>query len=73
MEKGEIFKVDCKPRKVRVYRIDMEKEESVFIVYEGRKMVEKPNAFLSYYSALMRCMIAALGKSAYYRMIESEL
>lgn len=68
MEKTEILKIDCKPRKVRIYRIDIENGRSLFVVYEGRKKVEQPNTFTDYYAALKRCMIIAVGNSAYYSM-----
>lgn len=70
MKKVEILKVDCKPRKVHIYRIDFEPQPSCFVVYEGRKRAEWPYIFESYYAALKRCMIVAIGNSAYIRMTE---
>lgn len=68
MKKVEILKVDCKPRKVHIYRMDYSDEKSYFVVYEGRRKVEQPYAFAGYYDALKRCMIVALGNSAYHGM-----
>lgn len=68
MTKVEILKVDCKPRKVHIYRIDYENGPSRFVVYEGRRKAEWPYMFEDYYIALKRCMIVALGNSAYYKM-----
>lgn len=73
MEKVEILKVDCKPRKVRIYRVDKKNGESMFIVYEERKKVEMPNTFTNYYAALKRCMVVALGNMGYINMKESEI
>lgn len=73
MEKVEILKVDCKPRKVRIYRVDMENGNCLFMVYEGRKKVEQPNTFSDYYTSLKRCMIVALGNMTYIKMTEGEL
>lgn len=73
MKKEEILKVDCKPRKVRIYRVDYAEGKSYFLVYEGRKKVERPNAFGNYYSALKRCMIVALGNMGYHNMKEATL
>lgn len=69
MDKVEILKVDCKPRKVHLYRIDIREGESCFVVYEGRKRAEWPCVFDNYYEALKRCMIVALGYSAYHRIM----
>ena len=68
MKKVEILKVDCKPRKVHIYRIDFEEGQSCFVIYEGRRQAEWPCVFDDYYDALKRCMIVALGNSAYHRM-----
>lgn len=73
MKKEEILKVDCKPRKVRIYRVDCPKGENYFMVYEGRKKVEIPNVFTNYYSALKRCMVVALGNMGYVNMTEARL
>lgn len=71
MEKVEVLKVDGKPTKVHIYRIDQENGESLFVVYEGRKKVDQPNTFSNYYASLKRCMIVAIGNMAYYKMVES--
>lgn len=73
MEKTEILKVDCKPRKIRIYRIDKEYGDSIFVVYEGRRKVELPNTFTNYYVSLKRCMIVALGNMGYTNMEEAKL
>lgn len=73
MEKTELLKVDCKPRKVRIYHVGMKNGERIFVVYEGRKRVNQPNTFISYYAALKRCMIVALGDMAYIKMEEVRL
>lgn len=73
MEKVEILKVDCKPRKVRIYRVDLNERASIFVVYEGRKKVEQPNTFLNYYASLKRCMYVALGNMGYIKMKEAEI
>lgn len=73
MEKTEVLKVDCKPRKIRIYRFDKENCDSIFVVYEGRRKVEQPNTFVNYYTSLKRCMIVALGNMGYINMKEAEL
>ena len=73
MEKVEVLKVDCKPRKVRIYRVDLKHDESIFVVYEERKRVDYPCIFGNYYEALKRCMIVALGNMGYVNMTEAKL
>lgn len=73
MDKVEILKVDCKPRKVRIYRIDEKYGESIFVVYEERKRVDYPCIFTNYYEALKRCMVVSLGNMGYIKMTEAKL